>query len=166
MKRKLILLRHAKSAWDTGAASDHERPLNKRGRRDAPRVAAKLAELGWLPERVYGSDALRSRQTWERMEDALSPKGSSPKVKLTEKLYMADVDAIRKQLAKLDDETKVIMVIGHNPGWEEAAEKLTGKKVRLTTCNAVLLSTKADSWNDALSASDWKVEQVVRPKEL
>jgi phosphohistidine phosphatase len=159
-------LRHAKSAWDTEASSDHDRPLNKRGRRDAPRVAAKLAELGWIPERVYASDAVRTRETWDRMKDALSPKGSSPKVKMTNKLYMEGIDAIRKQVAKVDDKTKVVMVIGHNPGWEEAVEKLTGKKIRVTTCNAILLTKKADSWKDAIGASDWKVEQVLRPKEL
>lgn len=166
MKCKLILVRHAKSAWDTGVATDHDRPLNKRGRRDAPRIAAKIAELGWLPERVYVSDAVRARETWERMKDALSPKGASPKVKLSSKLYHAGIDAIRKQIGKGDDKTKVILVIGHNPGWEEAAEALTGKAVRLTTCNAILMSTKASSWSSALGASDWKVEHVLRPKEL
>lgn len=166
MKRKLIVARHAKSAWDTEAVTDHDRPLNKRGRRDAPRVAAKIAELGWIPDRVYCSDAVRARETWDRMKEALSPKGSSPKVKITSKLYQAGIDAIRKQLAKLDDKSKTVMVLGHNPGWEEAVEALTGKSVRLTTCNAILMTTKADSWADALASSNWKIERVLRPKEL
>jgi len=166
VKRKLIVLRHAKSAWDTDAANDHERPLNKRGRRDAPRVAAKLVELGWIPERVYGSDAVRAEETWDRMKDALQSKGSSPKVKLTNKLYQAGLDDIRKQVGKGDNKVKTLMVIGHNPGWEEAVKELTGKSIRMTTCNAVLLSIKASSWSQALASSDWKVEHVLRPKEL
>ena len=65
MRRRLIVLRHAKSAWDTDAATDHERPLNKRGRRDALRVAEKIAKLGWQPEQVISSDAERTRETWK-----------------------------------------------------------------------------------------------------
>ena len=166
MKLKLIVLRHAKSAWDSDAATDHERPLNKRGRRDAPRIAAKLAELGWLPEKVYSSDSVRTRETWDRMKEALSPKGSSPKVKFTNKLYQAGLDAVRKQIGKGENKTKTIMLIGHNPGWEEAVRSLTGNTIRITTCNAVLLSTKSASWSQALASEDWKVEDVLRPKEL
>ena len=166
MKRKLILLRHAKSAWDTDAATDHERPLNKRGRRDAPRVAAKLAELGWLPERVYSSDSSRTKETWDRMKDTLSPKGSSPEVTFSSELYQAGLEAIRTLIGKGDRKVETILVIGHNPGWEDAVEALTGKSVRLTTCNAVLLSTKSDSWSEALGSASWKIEHVLRPKEL
>ena len=166
MKLRLILLRHAKSAWDTDAATDHERPLNKRGRRDAPRVAAKLAELGWLPERVYSSDSARTKETWDRMKDALSPKGSSPEVTFSSELYQAGLEAIRTLIGKGDRKVETILVIGHNPGWEDAVEALTGKAIRLTTCNAVLLSTKAHSWSEALGSGSWKVEHVLRPKEL
>lgn len=165
MKCRLILLRHAKSAWDTDAPSDHERPLNKRGRRDAPRIGAKLAELGWVPERVYASDSARTGETWERMRDALLGDGSV-EVKESRKLYHAGIDAIRELVGQGGAKAKTIMVIGHNPGWEEAAEELTGRSIRMTTCNAVLLSTKAASWSKALGASDWKVEHVLRPKEL
>lgn len=165
MKCKLILLRHAKSAWDTDAPSDHERPLNKRGRRDAPRIAAKLVELGWVPERVYSSDSTRTEQTWDRMKDALAA-GSSPEVSFSRELYHAGLDEIREQLSEGADEAETIMVIGHNPGWEDAAEALTGKSIRMTTCNAVLLSTKAEDWSEALASGDWKVEHLLRPKEL
>ncbi|MEQ9321770.1 MAG: histidine phosphatase family protein [Polyangiaceae bacterium] len=165
MKCRLILLRHAKSAWDTDAPSDHERPLNKRGRRDAPRIGAKLAELGWLPDRVLASDSARTRQTWERMRDALQGDGS-PEVEASRKLYHAGIDAIRELVGEGGTTAKTIMVIGHNPGWEDAAEALTGESIRMTTCNAVLLSTKAPSWSEALGASDWNVEHVLRPKEL
>ena len=70
MRRRIIVMRHAKSSWKSGARDDHARPLNKRGRRDAPRIAARLAELGWVPERVISSDSERTRQTWARMEEA------------------------------------------------------------------------------------------------
>ena len=63
MAKRLLVTRHAKSSWKSGEDSDHARPLNKRGRRDAPRVAAHLVGLGWVPEQVLSSDSQRTRET-------------------------------------------------------------------------------------------------------
>ena len=63
MRRRLILMRHAKSSWKSDAADDHSRPLNKRGRRDAPAVAQALKERDWTPELVYSSDSKRTSET-------------------------------------------------------------------------------------------------------
>ena len=71
MERRLIVMRHAKSSWKSDAETDHLRPLNKRGRDSAPLVAARLVELGWIPEAVYSSDSLRTRETWDGMMNAL-----------------------------------------------------------------------------------------------
>jgi len=68
MSKRLIIMRHAKSSWTSGAATDHQRPLNKRGRRDAPRIGARLQHLGWLPDLVIASDSERTRETWQRMK--------------------------------------------------------------------------------------------------
>ena len=163
MKRKLILLRHAKSAWDTGAPDDHARPLNKRGRRDAPRLAARLVELGWKPDRILASDSERTRETYERMKSAL---GKHPKPKFTAKLYMADLAALRRQLTKSYDKVRTVLALGHNPGWEEAVKTPTGEEVRPGTCNPAPHNNKADTWAEALTRTDWKLEAVVRPKEL
>ena len=61
MERRLIVMRHAKSSWKNESLRDHERPLNKRGRRDAPRIGEELASLGWVPQRVISSDATRDQ---------------------------------------------------------------------------------------------------------
>ena len=71
MKRRLIVMRHAKSSWKDPGQTDHERPLNGRGRRSAPLVAARLAELGWAPTRVHSSDAARTVETWRGMEETM-----------------------------------------------------------------------------------------------
>jgi phosphohistidine phosphatase len=109
-------LRHAKSAWDSDAPTDHERPLNKRGRRDAPRVAARIAELGWLPERVFSSDSMRARETWERMEGELGKRAK--KVFFTRELFHAGLPEVQDTLAGVKDKVTTVLVIGHNPGWE------------------------------------------------
>lgn len=162
MERRLIVLRHAKSAWDTGASTDHARPLNGRGHSDAPRVGARLALLGWQPQQVIVSDALRARQTWEGMQAAL---GAGATVRLTEELYHAGAEVVRRVLGELSGEVHTAMIVGHNPGWEEVVGELTGQEVRLTTCNAALLRIDAESWASAArQGGRWKLDQVVRPK--
>ncbi|MBW2458958.1 MAG: histidine phosphatase family protein [Deltaproteobacteria bacterium] len=164
MTRRLIVLRHAKSAWNTDAPTDHDRPLNKRGRRDAPRIGARLAELGWLPERVISSDAARTRETWKRLSSDWS---EAVEVSFTRALYGAGYGEVQSALGKVDDEVTTAMVIGHNPGWEELVETLTGADHRLTTCNAALLTIEADSWKQAMKQRGcWQLHQLLRPKEL
>ncbi len=163
MRRRLIVLRHAKSAWDTDAPTDHARPLNKRGRRDAARVAERVASLGWVPERVMSSDSLRTRETWKRMKKKFDHKKVD--IDFTRKFYHAGWNEIVDWLSKQSDRTRTIMVVGHNPGWEDAVSELVGKTVEMTTCNAALLSVEAKTWRDA-AKKRWKLEHLVRPKSL
>jgi phosphohistidine phosphatase len=161
--KRLILLRHAKSDWAEGT-SDHERPLNKRGRRDAPAIGAAIAELGWAPEVVFSSDAARTRETWERMRETL---GSSAEATFSNALYLGDLEAIRQALGGVGSDVTTVMFIGHNPGWEDAASTLTGETIGLTTCNAAMLSVEADTWPEAASLdSRWRLEHLLRPREL
>ena len=163
VKRRLIILRHAKSAWDTDAATDHDRPLNKRGRRDAPRIAAKLVELDWTPQWVISSDSMRTRQTWQRMEDSFD---DVEQVVFTRAFYHAGLGSVRTAVEDLADAVETVMVIGHNTGWEDAVAELVGEDERLTTCNAALLSVEASRWEDAFAAGRWELEHLLRPKEL
>lgn len=161
--RRLVVLRHAKSDWATDANGDHARPLNDRGRREAPRIGERLHALGWVPQAVVSSDAKRTRQTWKRMGDAL---GGEPSVRFTPALYLMGIDEIRDALRELPPEVETAMVIGHNPGWEDAVHELCGVRVRMTTCNAALLHVQAATWAEAAARSDWALEVVLRPKEL
>lgn len=157
------MLRHAKSAWDTEAPTDHDRPLNKRGRRDAPRVADEIVKLGWFPEKVFSSDSMRTRETWKRMKKKFEKK--KVEAEFSRKLYHAGFDEIVEVLVKLSDKTKTVMVIGHNPGWEEAVHRLAGKEVSMGTSSAAMLSVDAKTWKEA-AKKKWKLEHVLRPKDL
>ena len=190
MERRLIILRHAKSAWDTDAPTDHARPLNKRGRRDAPRIGDRLRTLGWTPEVVYSSDSARTRETWRRMRASLG--ADHLKVHFTRALYHAGIRAVREVLSTTDTAVATVMIIGHNPGWESVVEELTGRDERITTCNAALLTlgsdnvgadnvgadnvgadnvgadkVGADTWADAGNMDGcWTLHRILRPKEL
>ncbi|WP_323775784.1 SixA phosphatase family protein [Leisingera sp.] len=103
----LILTRHAKSAWDTNVPSDHARPLNKRGRRSAPAIAAWLRENGHVPDQVISSSAQRTRETCELMDLGVPAQ-------FTERLYQANSEIIFKVLSEASQPR--VMLIGHNPG--------------------------------------------------
>ena len=163
--RRLIVMRHAKSAWDTLAPSDHLRPLNARGRRDAPQVARALVLRHWVPEAVISSDAARTRETWEHMEARFDDPVETT---FTPALYHAGLGAVQVAVGRLGGGVRTAMVLGHNPGFEDAVAWLTGVSVRMTTGNAALLVHPGEGdWRAAVTdAGGWEIEGVVRPREL
>lgn len=160
MNRRLIVMRHAKSSWKTDAPTDHARPLNKRGRREAPRVARRLHELDWVPEQIVSSDSARTTETVERM--ALDVP-----VTFSRDLYGAGVEEVRLAVGDLGDEITSVMVVGHNPGWEEVVEWLAGESVVMKTACAALLEREASTWAAAVAEPGaWRLIEVIRPREL
>ena len=162
MSKRLIIMRHAKSSWTSGAATDHQRPLNKRGRRSAPRIGARLQELGWIPDLVIASDSERTRETWQRMQAEFP---HSIEERFSNTFYHGGLTAITSACTMLTEDTSTLLVLGHNPGWEDAVAKLSGRWVRMTTANAALLESDAEDWAEAMEAS-WVLVDVLRPKEL
>ncbi len=119
MTLRLILTRHAKSDWSTPGAPDHDRPLNARGRRQAPLIGQWLASRRDLPARILCSDATRTRETLDLILPAL---GTAPDVAFSPALYHAAPETI---LAAIRAElVPTVMVIGHNPGLAETAQRL------------------------------------------
>ena len=165
MKYRLIVMRHAKSDWETNAPTDHARPLNKRGRRDAPQIAAKLVELGWQPDRVLSSDSQRTTETFERMSGSFVDPG--PEVAYFNSLYHAGIAEIEEVVSLVPDEVECVQVLGHNPGWQSAVYWLTGEAHDMTTANAALMEIEAKNWVDAISReTQWELVEFLRPKEL
>ena len=162
MRRRLILMRHAKSSWKTPGMTDHARPLNRRGQQDAPRMALELVRQGWTPRIVWLSDAQRTTETWRGMQPHI-PDASSHREPT---FYLAGLEAIRAVAAHWDDtESGPVLLLGHNPGWETAASLLSGASISMTTANAVLLEGHGETWSSALRGS-WSAVAVLRPKEL
>lgn len=114
--RRLLLLRHAKSDWPDVA--DHERPLAKRGRRDAPVVGRWLRTSGYLPDAVICSTAVRARQTWELVSAEL-PSAAPPEVHFEPRVYEASVLNLLMLVRGFDPAWRTAMIVGHNPGLAE-----------------------------------------------
>ncbi len=145
---RLIVLRHAKSDWDAGAQTDHERPLNSRGVREAPLTAAHLAERGFVPSYISSSDARRTTETLELM----TPFAAVPRV-FDRRLYLADLDVVRAFAPELPPNVACWMIVGHNPGWEDLVRELTRVGVEMKTANAAVLRADVATFAELLSGS-------------
>lgn len=122
--RRLVVLRHAKSAWPDGVP-DHERPLAPRGLRDAPAAGRALAEAGCLPDLALCSTAVRARRTWELA--AAQWAGPTPPVRFDPRLYGADVPELLGVVHETPAEVGTLLLVGHNPGLEELVLDLAGE---------------------------------------
>lgn len=151
--RRLVVLRHAKSAWPTGVP-DHERPLAPRGRRDAPAAGRALAEADCLPDLALCSTAVRARQTWEL---AAEQWGTPPPVRLDERLYGADVPELLDAVREVPDQVRTLLLIGHNPGLEELVLELAGDglddaldevRTKFPTSAVAILAWHGGSWQE------------------
>lgn len=151
-----MLIRHAKSSWKSPAASDHDRPLNKRGRRVAPKVAAELKARGWVPDLVLCSDALRAVETWDRMSKVFD----APPVEFLSSLYHCDVQALEAALRGVSGRVETVAVVGHNPGWDAALLAWTGQGVGLKTCDAALLEVGGEA------GPGYNLVDVVRARDI
>lgn len=157
--RRLVVLRHAESEPDDGRG-DHARPLHPRGRGAAARLGVRLRELDFVPQVVVSSDATRTRETWEHLHAAL---GGAPAVTFTRSLYLMGVDEIRAALREQAPTIDTVLLLGHNPGWEDAVLALSGVRARMAPCAAVLLQTTAERWADAADRRDWQLETLLHP---
>ena len=117
--RRLMLLRHAKSDWPD--VPDHDRPLARRGKHDAPLIGRWLRDRGYLPEVVVCSDARRTRQTWKLVARQL---GGSPAVRFDPRAYAASGPTLLYLASELPAACRSALLIGHNPGVSDLARSL------------------------------------------
>jgi len=127
--RELLVLRHAKASRDpTKATTDFDRPLTRRGRRDAPRIARWLKTRELLPDCVIGSPARRARETAELVLGELGL--AQDETRWDERAYAADVQALLQVLADCPPAARRVLIVGHNPGLEDLVRHLAGATVR------------------------------------
>lgn len=146
--RTLVVLRHGKSDW-TGDEPDRERPLAKRGRRQAPEAGAWLAEHIEAIDLVVVSPAVRALSTWEL---AAAQLDEAPEVRVDERVYAAWGRELRALVDELPDDAATVVLVGHNPGVEDLVQALTGEDVPMPT-SAIAVLTWEGSWADCDSAT-------------
>ncbi|MFE6996931.1 SixA phosphatase family protein [Microbacterium sp. NPDC057659] len=146
--KTLLLARHAKSDWGMPGYSDHDRPLNARGRRDAPAMARRLVAEGIALDRIVSSTATRARTTAAEYAAAFGLTVHEEPL-----LYAASARSILQIASGLPDECAVGMLVGHNPGMSDAVGELTGEFVELPTCAVVECIVDVDSWAELVEGS-------------
>ena len=127
MSRELLILRHAKSDWETGAASDFDRPLSRRGERDAPRVGRHLRERGLVPDYVVSSPARRAKQT---VIAVCEPLGIEPdRINWDSRIYHAGAGVLLDVLNDCPASARRVLIAGHNPGLEILLQNLCNHEI-------------------------------------
>jgi len=161
--KTLIMMRHAKSSWKDPNLTDHQRPLNKRGKKDAPRMGELLRKQALLPELILCSTAERARMTAKLF---IKSSGFNGEIRFLNDLYSADTKSYLKILSTLEDDFNRIMVIGHNPELEDLQEMITGKWHRLTTAAIAVLELPIERWEDMNTKVRGTLTHLWRPKEI
>ena len=146
--RELFLLRHAKSSWDDPALSDFDRPLNERGKREAPLMGEHLAKLGVKPDLIVASPAKRAKKTAKIVAEKLGY--DVERIVWKEGIYEASPQSLLYLVCSLPAEAKRVMLVGHNPGFTMLADMLGDIAVdNIPTAGVVGIAFDAKSWDEA-----------------
>lgn len=163
---ELLVMRHAKSDWESGAASDFERPLNRRGHRSAERMAEWLDEQDLEPDHILSSSAVRARDTATYVARHFS---MGDRLELRDDLYLADaadwLEALRLQTSPR------LLACGHNPGLDDLVEFLSDKPIdvtadgKLMTTSSIAHFELSVGW-PSIDEGAGRLVALVRPSEL
>ena len=159
--KTLILMRHAKSSWKFPEFSDKDRPLTKRGERDAPRMGKLLKKEEIIPDRILSSTAVRAAATAEAVAQKLDYK---EEITYLDSLYMAEPINIIEALQALPAETKKVLVVGHNPGMEGLAQILGRKVVDLPTAAIAVIKVPIKDWAELNYGVEGELFGLFRPE--
>lgn len=145
--KTLVIVRHAKSSWDDRGLSDHDRPLNRRGLRDAPVMGARLAEWGPPVDRVISSSAVRALTTAELITQEMGLPWDE--IVIDEALYHASEDDMLEIIQEQEDYLDGLMMFGHNPGMTYLVNNLSDLDLEnLPTCGVVILQFNIEHWTE------------------
>jgi phosphohistidine phosphatase len=145
--KTLYLMRHAKSSWDFPELSDHDRPLNKRGRHDAPLMGQQLLSRDINPDLILTSSAVRAITTATLV--AKEVDYDREKLQISDNIYKANRNEFIRILQHVPDEINSLLVVGHNPILSDVANKLSPEAIAdLPTAGIVALEFNCNSWLD------------------
>jgi phosphohistidine phosphatase len=149
--KTLLLIRHAKSSWEQPGLSDFDRPLNERGKKDAPEMAKRVKEKGIEIDHLLSSTAKRAKKTAKYFAEEFGFKKED--IKLVEELYGATQSEFLQAVKDIDDKYKTVALFSHNPGITDFASSLTNVRIDdMPTCAVFALQIETDSWKDFQNA--------------
>jgi phosphohistidine phosphatase len=143
--------------------SDHDRPLNNRGKLDAPRIGRKLLKEGLIPQLIISSSAVRAYSTAQKVAKACAYDGE---IIVDSSLYASGYPKYLNALKNQNDNYDMIMLVGHNPHSEQLLEILTGKMINMPTCSVACVRLNIRTWKDVNAQTKGELVIIWRPKEL
>ena len=163
-KKRIIFVRHAKSSWDDFRLSDKQRPLNKRGMRDAPRMATYLKGILGNVDIIIASSAVRTRATALFMANELL---SNPEaIVFSDELYACEVEDYLEKIHQLPEDCRSVLFVGHNPTITEIAYCMQGQLIQhVPTCGVIIADCTLNKWEE-FDFDSAKVESIVNPKMI
>jgi len=159
--KTILILRHAKSSWDDRALSDHDRPLNKRGLRDAPRVGQVLAAADLIPDLILASTAVRALQTATFVAQACR---YDQELRTLPQLYLAEAEVYLAVIRGLAEGHERVLLVGHNPGIEALVHALSGDEEPMPTAALAHVRFPVARWADVAVAGPGELVRVWRVK--
>jgi phosphohistidine phosphatase len=158
------MIRHAKSSWSNPLQSDFERPLNERGKRDAPFMGKQLLRKNVLPDIIISSTAKRAISTAKKIAEEL--KYDEKSIVQYDKLYHCIPSVFEEVIYEIDDKHKTAFIVAHNPGITDFVNELAGtfRIDNMPTCGIIAATFEADSWN-AFASAEKKVILFDYPKK-
>ena len=143
--------------------ADHDRPLNKRGRRDGPRMGRLIATQQIVPDLILSSTAERARQTAEAVAGVCD---CGDRIELIDSLYLADAETIIQVLHGVADRYETLMAVGHNPGIEQLLAALTHADMTMPTAALAELRLNIDRWGDIAGEGGAECVHLWLPRQL
>jgi phosphohistidine phosphatase len=158
--KRLTLVRHAKSSWKDTDCADIDRPLSGRGKREAPRMGAFLAQQGLRPDIILSSPARRARKTAKLLAQEIP--GAEDRLLFDPALYEASATVLLERVRALDEAWQHVMLVGHNPGLTDFANLLTAIGIdNLPTCSVLIADLAVDAWREAAAGCGQPILYVV-----
>lgn len=162
--KTLYLIRHGKSSWDNPGLMDIDRPLSERGKRDAPVMGQFLKNKQLNPDLFLSSPAKRALTTAQAI--AVELGYNSDYIQTDQDIYHADVYELLRRVRSIGDENNEVLLFGHNPGFTDFANFLTGMDIyNLPTCGIVCIDFHIDSWSE-IGRESGECRYVEYPKNL
>ena len=163
----LYIMRHAKSDWSGPQISDFDRPINKRGTRNAIRIGGWMNENNHIPQKIISSPALRAKETIELVTEQIS-KFNLEDLTYEDELYLAGFTQLIEFINTYKDKVQSLMLVGHNPGIENLVNYLCDrsgdKETIVTTANLFIFKFSSDSFNTAVDIIE--LVEAIKPREL
>jgi phosphohistidine phosphatase len=160
--KTLLLLRHAKSSWKDAGLQDFDRPLNERGKKAAEMIGRFIRNKQVAPDLLVCSPALRARET---IEIVIKTGKLRSELRYDERIYEASPLRLLEVVSQIEEERKIVVLVGHNPGMEELLRLMTDRVEHMTTGTLARINFTVARW-EKVPDEKGILEWIVRPKEV